>query len=309
MIAAKVILDSVSRQEHRPTSFELVYPKFIHGEFMTHRVFSRNASSSRAIPTEKLLEEVRTDALRAGPVFWGKNQKGMQAVEEFVGGDLDLVQYLWRKAALRAVDAAEAMMKAGAHKQIVNRILEPYCHINVVCTATEFDNFFGLRLHKDAQPEAQALARAMWEARKASTPRRLGPHEWHLPYIDEEAHMAILAYSGVGNGGIALDTAIRVSVARCARVSYKSFETGRVSQIKEDMDLFQRLVGSQPIHASPAEHQAKPDTQYVPPEGTYKGAPSHVWHNPHEHGNLVGWRQFRKMIPRENCAPIPMEYL
>ena len=325
MIEASIIADSISPQGKRIVTYKLRYPKFIHGEFMTHRVISRNASSSRAIPTSKLIEEVRSDALRAGPVFWGKNQSGMQAAEELSAepvqgqtawmkldidhphfgslsmSEKDRARALWSEAAGQAAHYAEFMHKVGVHKQIVNRLLEPFSHINVVATATEWDNFFGLRLHKDAQPEMLALASAMWEARKASTPRLLKPEEWHLPFVDSFNN--ILDYAQVSAQSTPLtEFAIKVSVARCARVSYESFETGKRSTVEEDLKLYDRLVGAQPLHASPAEHQATPDNPYMGGEAGSK------WQRPGEHGNFVGWRQYRKMLPGEAVAPLPEGY-
>src|SRR3990167_1565104 len=131
-ISATVIADSISDAGIRITTMQLRYPRFIHAEFMTHRGFSRNASSSRAVPTAKLLEEVRSDALRAAPIFWGKNQPGMQAAEELSGYQLELAKAEWRSAAFGAAARAESLASLGAHKQIVNRILEPFTHINVV---------------------------------------------------------------------------------------------------------------------------------------------------------------------------------
>lgn len=279
MISASIVLDSVSEQQHRLTTFELRYPKFIHGELMTHRVFSRNASSSRAIPTEKYLEEVRSDGLRAEPAAWGKNQKGMQAKELLNEKDATEAKRLWSAAALAAAADAERMHKLGAHKQIVNRILEPYVHINVVVTATEYQNFFGLRLHKDADPTMKALADTMWEAYLASNPVRRQPGNWHLPYV-----------STVERNAIGIDQAIKISVARCARISYKSFLTGKASSLEEDLALYERLLGAQPIHASPAEHQATPSDD------------RRLW------GNFTGFAQYRKMLAGENIAPLPGGY-
>lgn len=340
MIEVRVILDSVSPTGQRLTTLALRYMRFIHAELMTHRVISRNASSSRAVPTAKLLEEVRSDELRATPIWWGKNQSGMQAAEELSdrgedevivdrtawtevlrGTPKELARELWNGAAHDAAEVAECLVKLGAHKQIVNRILEPFTHINVVATATEWDNFFGLRLHKDAQPEIRALAVAMWEARKASTPKLLQPGEWHLPFVDAEdlkmCAQRALEYHSIGSPGSALANpskttehlAIKVSVARCARVSYLSHETGRRSTVDEDLKLYERLVGSQPMHASPAEHQATPDE----PEHCYDDlqcgdCENASWNHRREWGNLVGWRQYRKMLPGESRAPLPEDY-
>src|SRR6267154_1252774 len=259
MISAEVICDSISDHGKRLTTFKLRYPKFIHGEFMTHRVISRNASSSRAVPTAKLLEEVRSDALRAGPVFWGANQKGMQAAQELDAPFKGVAQRLWSDAAYEVAKHAEKMLDLGVHKQIVNRLLEPFSHINVVATATEWDNFFGLRLHRDAQPEMRALAIAMWEAYKASEPKLLKPGEWHLPFISDSDAGAIIQsvvdaeWPEDTIDDRALEICRKVSVARCARVSYESFESGRRSTVEEDLLLHDRLLGSQPLHASPAE--------------------------------------------------------
>lgn len=164
MIEAEVICDSISPQDKRLTTFKLRYPKFIHSELMTHRVLSRNASSSRAVPTAKLLAEVRSDAERATFAHWGADQKGMGTDKELEGDDLLAVQRQWREGALDMAAIAETMLRRGAAKQLVNRLLEPFSHINVVVSATEWDNFFGLRLDRAAQPEMRALVCAMWTA-------------------------------------------------------------------------------------------------------------------------------------------------
>lgn len=284
MISAEIILDSISEQGHRLTTFALRYPRFIHSEFMTHRQFSRNASSSRAVPTKKLIEEVRSRGLRVVPVFWGKNQKGMQAVEELPNANQHWAIEEWEDAARSAADHAETLLSIGVHKQIVNRILEPFLHINVVCTSTDYMNFFGLRLDAGAQPEMRALAVAMWKAYKASTPKLLKPGEWHLPFITgEEA-------AEHKNP----DTKALISAARVARVSYKSFTTGKLSKLDEDIGLSRRLLSEK--HLSPFEHQAMPDT-YDALDGTwwYKS----LW------ANFTGWWQYRKGITGESCAPLP----
>lgn len=312
MIEAEVIRDSRSAEGKRLTTLRIRGHRFILAEFNTHRMFSRNASSSRAIPTLKLIEEVRSSVLRATPVYWGKNQKGMQADEELTGDDLDKAKDLWAKSANNAADMAQSMHDLGMHKQIVNRVIEPYLHFNVVVTSTEFQNFFGLRIHNAAQPEIRMLAEAILDAMSHSTPRRVEANpdvlsftyqNWHLPYVDEETiQIATAMYNEEGKPiaeahTLTLgETLIRVSVARCARVSYQSFETGNRSTIAEDLVLYQRLLGSQPVHASPAEHQATPDVKFE-----QRGIPK--WMHSEMHGNLVGWIQYRKLIPGESCAP------
>jgi len=188
-ITAKIIADSVSPDGVRITTMQLRYPRFIHAEFLTHRMFSRNASSSRAIPVERLIADIEAD--HAMPVYWGKNQKGMQAREEcdgrvkswefgpspseFGGGMSWTAEEAWHFARDNAIKMARAFHEAGYHKQIVNRLLEPFSHINVLVTATDWANFYALRRHEDAQPEMKALADAMWEAQQASEPAKDPP--------------------------------------------------------------------------------------------------------------------------------------
>lgn len=287
MIKATVIADSTSLYGQRITTFEVTFHRFILAEVNTHRLLSRNYRSSRAVPAAKLIEEVRTNP--AMPVYWGKNQAGMQAKEELTGDLLSTAQEGWRDAAVEAADNAAWLTRHGLHKQIANRVLEPFLWVHGVITATEWDNFFGLRLHADAQPEFRMLAEKMWHARRASTPRILHAGEWHLPYFRwEERGEDITDWS----------QAIRQSVARCARVSYKPFDADRPSTLNEDLALYEKLLGAQPLHASPAEHQATPDL-WNPDAG---------WRRPETHGNFVGWRQWRKLVPGEACAPLPEIY-
>lgn len=316
MITAEAILVSRSPEMKDIGTLKLRYPKFIHGEFMTHRVFSRNASSSRAIPTAKLIEEVRSDALRAGPVFWGKNQPGMQAAEELSsiippGEAFSKKQWAMNAWAAAAYDAsiwAERLVELGVHKQIVNRILEPFSHINVVVTSTEWDNFFGLRLDAVAQPEMRELANKMWDALHGVKIGHLEPGEWHLPFVGPEDNEWIKSTFGKGPNidDFDIPTIIKVSVARCARVSYLSNDTQKRSTLEEDLKLYDRLMGSQPIHASPAEHQATPDAMVE----VYGSAGAEKrWETPWEHGNFKGWRQYRKMVQGEAVAPLPDDFI
>jgi len=308
MIKAEMILDSVDPSgKHRMRTFKLRYPWFIHGEVMTHRMLSKNASSNRAIPLRKMLEEARSDELRAEPVYWGAEQKGMEPGGELTGLALDSVRDGWRRAAMYAADRAEYMSLHGLHKSLCNRLLMPFTHANVVISGTEWDNFFGLRLDKAADPTMRALAEAMWRVQGESTPTMLQPGEWHLPFVSEEDQDSVLRVVETDWNVHPSDeewckTCIKVSVARCARVSYESFETGKRSTVEEDLKLYERLVGAQPLHASPAEHQVTPDREMT------DGARMVGWRHPEQHGNLVGWRQYRKMLPGEACAPLPAEY-
>ncbi len=302
-ITATRICDSMSNQGIRLTTLQLRYPRFIHAELMTHRVFSRNASSSRAVPVAKLIEDIKRDT--AMPIHWGKNQPGMQADEEhdapiIVQDSISSFSYTreeaWRRARNKAISAAEDFNAAGYHKQIVNRLLEPFSHINVVVTATEWKNFFDLRRHKDAQPEIKALADAIWDEmygpgwfEKYKIVKR---DEWHLPYITEEEEADPMIKDP---GCTYLGDLRKCSVARCARVSYMTYEMKKPS-LEEDLKLYERLVGSNPKHMSPTEHQATPDNwaRGISSAKTFGG--DYEWASPIYHGNFRGWKQFRKLI-------------
>lgn len=272
-ISARVICDSMSPDGRRLTTFVLTYPRFVHAEFMTHRVFSRNAASSRAIPSKKIRQAVIEDM--AMPVFWGANQKGMQAEAELAGWRLAAVKKLWVLGGYLSLGLSWCLEKLGLHKQIANRVSEPWFNITVVCTATDFANFYHLRNHAKAQPEIQALARAMLEAQNLSIPRMLKFGEWHLPFV-EASELRTLG----------IQKACQVSVARCARVSYMNHEGVR-SDFLEDIVLFNRLTAEIPMHSSPAEHQATPI-----------GADE-------QSGNFLGWGQHRKLLANENLTSYP----
>jgi thymidylate synthase ThyX len=272
-IEAKMIEDSISPHGIRLATLQLRYPRFIHSEVMTHRVFSRNASSSRAIPVAKMIEQVRNDP--AMPIHWGLNQPGMQAKAE--QADWATCVSNWRWAANSAADRAEALAALGLHKQVVNRVLEPFLHISVVVTATEWENFFELRDHEDAQPEIRELAIQMKRAIAASHPTYRSYNEndvenWHLPYVTAEERNV----RGVNPWFLA-----EISAARCARTSYLTHD-GQEPNIEKDKGLFERLVGSRPLHASPTEHQGFP----LPFE--------REWCK-----NFRGWFQFRQAVESE----------
>jgi thymidylate synthase ThyX len=238
----KVIADSFNSEGGRITTMQLRYWRAIHAEFMTHRVFSRSASSSRAIPVAKMIEQVRNDP--AGPIRFMKNKPGMQATEYLSEAEEVSARAVWSDAAHAAADWGMRLLQLNIHKQFANRLLEPFQYISVVVTATEWDNFFALRDHPDAMPEIQELARAMKHAMGNSTPIFLESGEWHLPYIlpdERTAHP--------------VETLVQLSTARCARVSYLTHE-GNLPALEDDLGLFKRLAEAQPPHMSPLEHQA-----------------------------------------------------
>lgn len=243
MITAKIIADSINvpSRGKRITSFILTYPRFIHAELLTHRMFSRNAASSRAIPINKFIEEVLTDP--AMPLHWGKNQKGMQANDEVDEETKRKGMIIWNSARDSAVKHANDLKDLGLHKQLVNRILEPYFHITTLLTATEFDNFFKLRAHSAAQPEIRQLAYEMLELYKSNKPDEKDLGEWHIPFGDKYAD------------GLTLEQKLKIATARAARVSYKTFD-GEIDYDK-DYDLHDNLLKEG--HYSPFEHCAQAD--------------------------------------------------
>jgi thymidylate synthase ThyX len=275
---ARILLDSTSPTGVRLTTMEVRYPRFIHSEVLTHRVMSRNSSSSRAIPIRKMIDAVRVDP--AMPLWWGRNQAGMQAREEIDAPTRALAEAEWKRALDDALAHAErlAANDINLHKQLVNRILEPFAWITVIVTATEWANFFTQRTHEDAQPELRHIAELMLAAYRDSTPRRLALGEWHTPLIQPDEELT-------------LDPEQRrqISVARCARVSYLSHDGSR--DLAKDFELYERLVGGGANgHWSPFEHVATPL------------ADASEWS-----GNFRGWEQYRKRFPQEHASTFPDE--
>lgn len=292
MITAKIIADSISDSQIRIVTMELNYPRFIHSEFMTHRMFSRNASSSRAIPIEKMIKQVQENP--AMPIHWGKNQPGMQAREEL--HETAVVKQMWNFAGQDARCWADQLNRQGCHKQIANRLLEPYQYIKVIVTATEWDNFFKLRLHPDAQPEIQELAKQMKKAMDESTPKLLRYGEWHLPYVPTDIQEnGLWDYIDTDCPVFDYEKAIKCSVARCARVSYLNHDNSS-PDVEKDIALYNKLLEA--WHMSPFEHQATPmdfakDTYELNwEEGvTHKDRKDNFWS-----GNFRGWIQYRQLL-------------
>jgi thymidylate synthase ThyX len=284
MYDAKILADSISPAGHRLTTFEVCFPRIVLAEFNTHRVFSRNSASSRAIPVEKMARRVEEDPFL--PVFWGKNQKGMQASEEFE--TREVLDTMWRELASGAIKGARRLIDYGVHKQITNRLLEPWLWHTVIVSATEWGNFFNLRDNKKAQPEIHKAADLMHQLFLGNKPVER-KYTWHLPLVTE-AEMVETSIDWV-----------KVSAGRCARVSYLTHDGRR--DVAEDLRLHDDLLISG--HMSPLEHPARPMTDYElklfeRPEYVFDGE---RWYETgkllHFCGNLDGWIQHRKMIPGE----------
>jgi hypothetical protein len=289
-IEAKIIEDSINEKGHRLTTFVLKYPRFIHAEVLTHRVISRSSSSSRAIPIKRIIDSIEADIAR--PVHWGQNQKGMQANNQVDNETAVKALALWDEAAKSAIEYARQMATLGIHKQVVNRITEPFAHISVVATATDWGNFFSLRYHVDAQPEIRELAKQMLKAYLSNEPKKVLTYgafdekteidehvtqNAHLPFVLPEERL------------FAFKDAVVISQARCARVSYNNHD-GTSNDLAKDKVLGKNLADSG--HFSPFEHQA---LSICPVSDKFKGNFNHS----------MDWVQMRKMYPNENRTELP----
>jgi len=342
--AATVEADSVSPDGFRLTTFEATYPRIVHSEMMTHRVFSRNSASTRAIPIATQLNNLLTNPFI--PEVFGINQPGMQAYRHLSGLKHDKAVEIWLAGRDRAVTtvlelilgtditgdllsyepnrefvAADIILEEfkeitrllpkstddidlddtgilNVHKQLAGRGLEAYMWHTIVLTGTEFDNFFALRDHPEAQGEIATIARAMREAYDESVPKELGYGDWHLPYVDE------------GEFSDTFD-AIRSSAARAAAASYgRQRNKNPVKELERYEDL--RSGG----HMSPLEHQATPISQdewalrshgaseiqnFAPTLDSIDDLTvSQLVGSLEFSGNLRGWHPHRKDVPHED---------
>lgn len=277
---------------------------------MTHRVLSKNSASSRAIPVEKVIQDVEDFGVYP---LWTRNQKGMQGERIQDPQEIESLNADWSYVRKSVIKEAQSFTKAGIHKQNVNRLLEPFQHIRVICTGTDWKNFFELRDHPDAQPEIQALARAIGAAMTGSKPELLKPGQWHIPFGDQMDEGRILEYAYEKlyqsrgwevekNRHILIKEGdkikLKVAVARCARVSYNNF-TGPIDIVK-DIELYDRLTSSIPRHMSPTEHIAR-----VPTESELDsfnssylsgGMGRYKYSKGQYVSNLTSWIQLRKLI-------------
>lgn len=295
-VSGQMIKDSISPEGVRLSTVHLRYPRMIHSEIMTHRVFSRNGRSSRAVPVATLLKEDHYS-----PYFM-KNQPGMVASEEMDRADWLKARHIWDNLAEYTKEAVAELNKLGVHKQWANRPLEAFGYIDVLISSTDWANFMALRDDEGAQPEIIAVAKMVKQLMDNSTPSLLQPGQWHLPYIEPlidaaEVHEWLNEFGGECESeeqheAEILELLQKISVARCARLTIRPFDGD--SSIDKEVARYEKLMVSRPVHASPAEHIATPDTLAFPrlePHG-FSG-----YENGDEHGNFYGWRQFRKLIP------------
>jgi len=248
-VSAKVIADSKFRHD-RLISLEIELHRFVLPEFNTHRSVSRNFQSSRAVPVKQMIEQVMYNP--AMPVHWGKNEPGMVANEQVSEGMLQASKECWIKTAKEAARRAEIFADMGLHKQIVNRILEPFMWTKGVATATidDWQAFLKLRLHKDAQPEIKALAYEIGQAIINSSSAELSDGDWHMPYFGDGYYLK--------GCGIDVEQAVMISASCAGQVSYRKLDDS-LEKAKKIYDMLnlpsEGLYPENPPHFSPTEHQ------------------------------------------------------
>lgn len=244
-------------------------------------MFSFSASSLRAIPVLRLINRVYMDPYT--PEVWGSNQKGMQPGEELPDDQANEAYQWWNDTRDAVLHNCDRLAELKVHKELVNRLLQPFSWVSMVITATDWDNFFSLRCHPDAQYEIRKLAGMMRDSLSLSSPRRLLHGDWHLPFT-----------TGREQEDLDLWTLKRLSAARCARVSYNTHDNKK--DLAEDLRLANDLLTHVPAHLSPLEHQAVPDTEY---EDKLRHLEKHTW-LPREsllyNANFRGWKSYRREL-------------
>lgn len=299
MIKAKIIADSISSVNgKRLTTFEVEFPRYILAEYNTHRAFSRNAASTRAIPILKQLENITTNP--ALPVFYGKSRAGMQAKEELDEESKEAAKSIILDMMEYCKKGVEKLESLGLHKQHAGRYIEPWSWVKGVISSTEFDNFFWLRCHEDAQPEIKELADCMYKAYSQNIPQELQPGEWHTPYVSHKNDVdGNCSYYIDFNGEtitLSLEEALKVSSSCCAQVSFRALD----NSLEKACKIYDMLVESKPVHASPFEHQGTPISEGQGSKDdnaiTHRDKFGRYWS-----GNFCGWNQYRQLIPENTC--------
>jgi hypothetical protein len=284
---AKVIADSISPHGVRLTTMEIQLPRIVLAEANTHRMWSRNSASSRAIPIEKMLARVVDDPYI--PEQWDHNGAGMQGHGLLNADDAGRCELVWLHARDQAVVAVKALLALNLHKQTTNRLLEPFMWHTVIVTATEWSNFFNLRCSPLAHPALRNTAEAMRTAMGECSPSRLNYDEWHLPYVNER------------DADLSEIDKVKVSTARCARVSYLTHDG--VRDPAKDIELHDSLLANG--HMSPFEHVARPMTdsdvrrKLLDTRGVVAVEDKEIDVREHFAGNFRGWVQYRKTIADE----------
>lgn len=255
---AEILADSVNAATgDRITTFILPrFPKILAQELLTHRIFSRNSASSRAIPIDKVIENILADPYI--PTFT-RNIKGMQGVPDLSPAEISNAEAIWLKSMHETIDNVEDLLNiVGVHKQEANRLLEPFMRIPIIITATDFRNFFEIRTQNDVQPDFRDTAREMLTLFKESAPKKLEVGQWHLPFVSYYPPAQI-------------KDVLKISTARSARISYLNHYG--MMDLESDYSLHERLLENK--HYSPFEHSAKALPESTPCR------------------NFEGWMQYR----------------
>ena len=277
-ITARVIADSLNTCGNRLTSLVITIPRIVLAEFNTHRTISRNSASSRAIPFKKMVKQVLDNPFI--PTAYQKEHKGMQGTEYFSDDEATSLSLKsqWLDARNYAIHRAKQLNERGLTKQICNRLLEPFMYHTIIATATEWENFIALRAHDQAEIHIQDAAYKILDALNNSQPTLLKPGEWHIPFGDKinGYKLADIYYSQQLQSPI--EAAIKIAIARCARISYMNFE-GK-DDYEADIKLYNMLKESG--HMSPFEHVAQ------------------ALAYDKQSGNFIGFEQYRKTIEGES---------
>jgi thymidylate synthase ThyX len=303
MIEAKVIADSISPQGDRLTTFILTFPRIILAEFNTHRMFSRNSASSRAIPFEKMVKSVEENPFI--PIAWQKDHKGMQG-NEYVTSEEEIQRRIdiWLTSRDWAIKTAKYLYQEDVTKQLCNRLLEPFMWHTVIITSGKegLENFFNLRNHEAAEIHIQELAKRMLEVYNESTPKKLQAGEWHIPFGEKMFNIDILDIvndegkfdNNLDYQDILIENAkLKIATARCARVSYTVVgEENKEPNYENDIKLHDKLLESG--HFSPFEHCAKvmSENEY------YESVKGNRFNNTELTDKNYGWcNNFKGFIP------------
>jgi hypothetical protein len=279
------------------------YGLIIHAEFLRHRTLSRGVKSNRAIPMNIIRKEVLSDPYI--PVWFGAVQRGMVSDREMKHKWFG--KQVWLKSRYLACGAHWLAEKLGAHKEWANRLLNPWQWVRETITATEWDNLYNLRIHKDAQKDIRVVVELIEELSRKCEPEKLFHGWWHTPYVkhkyDDDGKLQYIDNDGKQ---LTLEEAKKASAARCARSSYDKHDGTQVT-LEQDLPLYEILVDCDPKHASPVEHQATPMVQ---PYNSILAEKSEPWENGLTHmdydgnfwsGNLKGWVQHRQLLNNHTC--------
>jgi hypothetical protein len=277
-------------------SFELFMWKPVVGELARHRMLSLSVGSSRAVPLAAMRQNIHNQPFL--PEAWGANRGGMQSTEVLDEQAGLLCEKTWKQAMEAALQAHMLLETYGLHKQYANRLIEPFMYVPVLVTATDTANLYRLRCHKDAQPEIRENIEAARELHHTSEPEVLQPGQWHTVYLSPEEKAELRKAEEYLSMRERLVFLLRCSAARAARVSY-FWHDGSPCDVVKEQGIAKKLMGSQPFHASPFEHQAvATELQnyfYNPAEGK----PLKSWEvlRAKQQGNFRGgWLQHRGLV-------------